>query len=160
MLRPAFYHKDDLNVAIREVISNPNYKYWTNSSYLTFEIEIKPDQWAKEQYVSIDKDGNIAGYFCAHIDRDTRRVSNLSIARLSQSSVFNLDLLLFIMQLKKYRAVAWSVVIGNPIELAYDRICKRLCGRVIGQQTKSCRLTDGKLYDERLYEVINPDYQD
>lgn len=159
MLAPAFYHKTALSAARAKVATEPRFMWWTNSSFLTYELDIKDQSWAGEQWVSLDGDA-VTGFLGANIDRDVRRVTQLSIARLTDSPVFHLDLVRFLRSLRRYRAVAWTVVVGNPVEAQYDSICARLGGRIVGTFRQSARLWDGRLYDEKHYEWVNGEYRE
>jgi len=57
-----------------------------------------------------------------------------------------------------FRKLGFSVVVGNPVEKAYDRIIGRYGGRVVGTHIKQCRLTDGEYYDLKKYEIFREDY--
>lgn len=159
MLAPAFYHKDALLAAYAKTMGDPTYLWWSNVSYATYQFDIRDTSWEREQWVSLDG-GTIVGFLSAHIDRDVRRVSQLSIARLGSSPVFTLDLLRFIRSLRRYRSVTWSVVVGNPVEAQYDALCARFGGRIVGTYHQSTRLSDGRLYDEKWYEVLNREYRE
>jgi hypothetical protein len=158
MLVPAYYHKDRLIAAYSTVVMESSHFWWSASSYRNFTIEIKDSQWSDEQWVSLDAEDNIAGYFSADIDRDARRVAGISVARLGGSPVFSIDLVRFLRGLRRYRSVSWWVAVGNPAEKHYDAICARCGGRVVGTFRKAIRLTDGKLYDKKWYEIENPTY--
>ena len=51
------------------------------------------------------------------------------------------------------RAV-FNVIVGNPAERLYDRICNKYGGRVIGTFNQEAKLQDGKLYDVKYYEMM------
>ncbi|MDE7445913.1 MAG: hypothetical protein K2N15_09485 [Lachnospiraceae bacterium] len=57
-----------------------------------------------------------------------------------------------------FNKLKFSVVIGNPIEKAYDKAIKRYGGKIIGIEKQETRLIDGKLYDVKRYEIMRSDY--
>lgn len=159
MLEYAFYHTEEL-IKKYQNLSQSKYNYYSFCSYRNFAIDIKKDSWEKEQYVSIDNKGDIIGYLCANIDRDTRNISQLNLINFSDNSkIYSLDLLKFLRTLKRYRTITWSVAIGNPAEKKYDSICKRLNGRIVGFFKNNIRCLDGKLHDVKYYEVENAHYK-
>lgn len=58
----------------------------------------------------------------------------------------------------QYKKIVFSVLIGNPIEPKYDRIIKRSGGRIVGVHKEHVMLPDGKLYDEKVYEICRDEY--
>jgi len=158
MLEPAYYHQEQLHKQCQKFL-RPKYKYLNVSSFFNFKLEIKEESWNKEQWVSTNDKNEIVGYFCATLDRDTRNVSSLFIANFTDNSkTFGVDLWRFIKTLKRYRMIYWQVTIGNPIEKSYDKICKRLGGKIVGISKNNVRALDGKLYDVKSYEVENKEY--
>ncbi|MDR2495010.1 MAG: hypothetical protein LBD24_07300, partial [Spirochaetaceae bacterium] len=55
--------------------------------------------------------------------------------------------------------VNFSVVVGNPVEKTYDRLARRLGGRIVGTKKQDVRLLDGQRYDLKEYEILAADYR-
>lgn len=58
----------------------------------------------------------------------------------------------------KMNTLEWLVVCGNPVEKSYDRICKKIGGRIIGVKRNRVIDMHGELHDEKFYEVTREDY--
>lgn len=58
----------------------------------------------------------------------------------------------------QFRKLCFSVVVGNPIESSYNKMCLKYSGRIVGIRKKNARLIDGNFYDEKLYEIFKEDY--
>ncbi len=56
------------------------------------------------------------------------------------------------------RKNCFTVVVGNPVESRYDRIIERYGGRIVGIHKEHTMLPDGRLYDEKMYEILRTDY--
>lgn len=56
------------------------------------------------------------------------------------------------------RKICFTVVVGNPVESRYDRIIERYGGRIVGIHKEHTMLPDGRLYDEKMYEILRTDY--
>ena len=54
--------------------------------------------------------------------------------------------------------VEWCVICGNPVERSYDRMCKRLGGRIIGTRHKRAKDMAGNARNDKLYEILREDY--
>ena len=67
-------------------------------------------------------------------------------------------MLIDIFEKYNFRKLSFYVVVGNPIEKSYDKMCERYGGRIVGVKRKNTRLIDGKYYDEKLYEILKEDY--
>lgn len=160
MLKPAYPYKDALNKAYAQIAADPKYVYYHMANYLSFEIEVKPDTWDREQYVSLSYSGEVIGYLSASINRSSQSVTSLALINFSDNPIFGLDLLTFLRSLRKYRKISWMVCVGNPAEKGYDRICRIIGGRVVGVCKKDVRLVNGKLCDVKIYEWLNPNYRD
>lgn len=161
MLDFAVKYKDELNRLWINTINNDKYKYFHNSSYEDFEINLSNDTWSSLQIVSV-KNGKVIGYFKARIDRDTRNITYLAIMNFYDVNyIFAKDFRTFLIDLfdkYKYNKVSFSVVKGNPIEKMYDKYIKQYGGRIVGTKIDETRLYDGEFYDEKLYEITRKEY--
>lgn len=157
MLVPASEHKDALSKLWTEYAIHPDYLYWNVDLYYNPNAEIKNINYRKDEWVSI-ADGKIIGYFCALIDKSTRSVADISVASFIKHPRYGYDFVSFIKHIRrKYRYVRWAAIDGHPNEKAYETILRRYGGRIVGVFKKKIRLNDGKLYDEKWYEIVNED---
>ncbi|MCI9098071.1 MAG: hypothetical protein HFI95_18260 [Lachnospiraceae bacterium] len=58
----------------------------------------------------------------------------------------------------RFRKIDFYVVIGNPVKYQYDRMVEIYGGRAVGFRKEHVMLMDGKLYDQKLYEILREDY--
>ena len=54
--------------------------------------------------------------------------------------------------------MCFGVVVGNPIEPTYDRLCAKMGGRVVGYYRDDAMLMDGSYADIKVYEVMRTEY--
>jgi hypothetical protein len=57
-----------------------------------------------------------------------------------------------------FNKINFGVAVGNPIEKTYDKLVKWHGGRVVGIRKQHVKLLDGKLYDDKEYEILAADY--
>ena len=57
-----------------------------------------------------------------------------------------------------FHKLTFSVVIGNPAEKSYDRLCAKYGGRILCIQKEETKLEDNKYYDVKRYEIMREDY--
>lgn len=97
MLDLAYNYKDKLNEVYKTILYDDRYKYY-QESYLCYNIEIKDDNEKMLQFVSIDKNSNILGYFDAYVDREDNIVRCFSVLSFTNKCnvVFSKDFYKFI----------------------------------------------------------------
>lgn len=159
MLEPAILHADALAKLHPRALFEPRANFYVATSWRSFKTTLEDTEWNYIQRVSV-RDGEVHGYLYASVDRDIPCISELgAISYLPGSPTFARDLAAFVgwLCVDRWERVAWSVIVGNPIEPMYDRMCERLGGRVIGTQRKTVRTPDGVLRDRKLYEVLPVD---
>ena len=161
MLYPALNYQNILKTKFREIWFKDKYKYYNNSCYYE-DINIDEDTWYKHQFVSV-KDYNVIGYIGYSINRQTNNIYRLGIINFEDkpSITFSCDLKIAIKDIfecYKFNKLSFNVVIGNPVEKAYDKLCEKYGGRIVGIQKNETKLIDGKIYDIKLYEITRDSY--
>lgn len=161
MLDLALNYQEELTKKFRETWMDDRYKWYYAGNFYE-DVDIKHDTWNCHQYVSV-KNGEVIGSIEYKIDRSSEYAYNLAIINFEDkpSFEFSRDLgeaLDKIFSRYAIRRLEWSVIIGNPIEESYDRICMKYGGRIVGTYRNRTRLTDGRYYDEKLYEIELADY--
>lgn len=161
MLEPALQYADQLKKRFRETWFDDRYKYYQCSTYYE-EYKIDDGTWSRHQFVST-RDEEIIGYIGYCIGRSEHDVSGLAIVNFEDkpSMTFSRDLgtaLKDIFEKFCFRRLEFTVVVGNPIEKSYDKMCLRNGGRIVGQYRERVRLIDGQYYDEKSYEILAEDY--
>ena len=157
MLQVAARHQVALAAAVQVTLDDPRCNYYWNEYPTTTGFKLPDNEWTSIDNVSVVGSA-LHGYLAATIDRSTRTVDSLGIISFRPGSiVFARDLQTFFAKLilGGWERIGWTVTLGNPAELMYDRLCDRLGGRIVGTQrllTRS-RIT-GQLLDRKLYEVI------
>ena len=163
MLEFAIHHKEEVEKLYRLAVTRPNSLFYSMGVYMNFDPQIKPSTWEELQFVSLHK-GKVIGYLACDVNRGAHAANHLRMIFLSEgnlhSALFGIDCRKFFRKLffeYNFNKVNWSVIIGNPAEKKYDAICSHLNGCVVGTKKKETRLTDGKLYDLKMYELHRVD---
>ncbi len=155
MLVSASEYVLELSKLWHQYASHPDYVYWNVDFYYNPQAEIKNLNYRKDEWVSV-ADGKIIGYFCALIDKSTRSVADISVASFTKHRTYGYDFISFIKHIRrKYRYVRWAAIDGHPNEKSYEGILRRYGGRIVGIFKKKIKLNNGKLYDEKWYEIVN-----
>lgn len=161
MLDIAINYNEELKRKFRSIWFSDRYKYWANGNYYE-EWNPAESTWVNHQFVSISG-GEVIGYIGYSIDRASEFVYGMNIVNFEDtpSLTFSVDLgraLKDIFEKYHFRKLCFSVVVGNPIEKSYDKLCKKYGGRIVGVQKEHTRLIDGKFYDEKMYEILREEY--
>jgi len=159
MLVAAKAYEAELTKKVASIALDPYYKFW-HSSYPDTEAKVDDSFWTNIQCVSVHN-GEVIGYLKAHIDRPGNYVSSLSCVhfpdREPTKMVFGMDLRRFMRYLLDdlgMPKISWTVYRGNPVEKHYDRLIKKMGGRIVGIEKYAVKL--GKeWYDSKQYEFIN-----
>lgn len=160
MLKPAQDYKEESERKMRETWGLEKYKYYHSNSYFS-PIGIEDDTWNRMQFVSVNPSGEVIGYLGYEINRECRYVSNLAICNFTDDPIFGVDvreMIKDIFEKYRFRKIDFYVVTGNPVKYQYDRMVDRYGGRVVGIRKEHIMLQDGKLYDQKLYEILREDY--
>lgn len=160
MLKPAQDYKEELERKMRETWGNEKYKYYHCNSYYS-PIGIEDDTWNKMQFASVNPSGEVIGYLGYSIERECRYVRGLEICNFTDDPVFGVDvkeMIKDIFEKHRLRKIDFYVVIGNPVKYQYDRMVEIYGGRAVGFRKEHVMLMDGKLYDQKLYEILREDY--
>lgn len=160
MLAFAQDYKEELIKRERETWDDKKYWYYNASSYMR-PIELDKDTWDRIQLVSLNGSGEVIGYLGYSMYREARYVSSLWIVNFTDDKSFGIDVMQMfkdIFEKYRYRKIVFSVIIGNPIEQKYDRLVEHYGGRIVGVHKEHVMLPDGRLYDEKVYEIFRTDY--
>lgn len=153
-------YEKELARRMRETWGNKKYWYYHSSSYMA-PIGVDENTWERVQFVSLNNSGEVIGYLGYAVDREGRYVSNLWIINFTDDKSFGIDVMRMVKDIfekYRYRKIVFFVIKGNPVEPKYDRLVEHYGGRVIGIYKEHVMLPDGRLYDEKVYEIFRTDY--
>lgn len=161
MIVLAIDYQGEVKQKMRRTWFQERYKYYHCSNWCD-DWEVALSTWNGHQFVSV-RDGEVIGYIGYKVDRANELVYDLNILNFEDkpSTTFSVDLgnvLKDIFEKFGFRKLNFSVVIGNPIESSYDKMCDRFGGRIVGIAKENVRLFDGKYHDEKYYEIFRRDY--
>lgn len=163
MLDIAWNHREEIRRLYAENIMRPENRFYNNSAYYAYELDIHNTNWERLQMTSLDAEDRPLGYLMAHFDREGGYVRNIGAFRFRPEAnpIFSRDLAEFIKKLfvdYDQRKIEWSVIIGNSAESIYDKFCARTGGRIVGTFHDHVRFPDGSVHDEKMYELFKEDF--
>lgn len=159
MLDVAQKYTDILKMKFAEVTYDEKYKFF-NSGWVD---EYKPSDttWNTHEFVSVHN-GKLIGYIAYFIDRNEYDASGFRAINFTDNKlVFGRDLIRVLKDVFEkfnFRKLSFGVYVGNPIEKSYDKMIEKYNGRIVGIKKKDSKLSDGKFYDFKMYEIFREDY--
>lgn len=161
MLDIAICHQEEIKQKMRRIWFEDKYKFFNYTPHYS-DYTSSEDTWEQHEFVSMDESGEVIGLISYKVERQANYCYGLAITNFSENKfAFGVDLekaLKDIFTKFNFNKLKFSVVIGNPIEKAYDKAIKRYGGKITGIEKQETRLMDGKLYDVKRYEIMRSDY--
>jgi len=166
VLEYAKKHEEELKRLFLDIPYNPFYFFYTDAVYFS-EFKLPEDTWNENNFASV-KDGKVIGAIGYKIRRTDNAVHGLYIIHFGGENapnkeryVFGKDVMTAVKDIFEkfgFNKLSFTVVIGNKVEQTYDRLIKLYNGRIVGVKRQESRLLDGKLYDEKEYEILSSEY--
>ena len=160
MLKPAILYKHEIPKLYQSIWFNEKYKYYNYSTtWHTFEIDEKTNDW--HEFVSVNEEGKVIGYIHYYVVRSTLCCCRFGAINFTDDKSFGRDILQVIKDIFErfnFHKLQFSVVIGNPAEKSYDRLCQKYGGRILCIEKDETKLDDNKYYDVKLYEILRDEY--
>ena len=160
MLKPAIQYAEVLPKLYQSIWFNEKYKYYNYSpTWHTFQIDDKTNDW--HEFVSVDKEGKVIGYIHYYVNRTTQNCCRFGAINFTDDPIFGKDILQVIRDIFErfnFRKLDFSVVIGNPAEKSYDRLCQKYGGRILCIEKDETILDDNKYYDVKRYCITRDEY--
>lgn len=145
-----------------EIWYDEKYQYYFGGNYRRdFEI-IDSENGINRDFAIIGDKGDVIGYIGYTFDTE------LKIAKWFGAINFSNQKVQFGMALKqviydcfnKFGAdlVSFEVIVGNPVECEYDRLCEKVGGRVVGIKSNRAVNMKGEKCNVKEYEIKREDF--
>lgn len=117
-------------------------------------------------FVSVDpKTGKVLGEIGYTVNRITAQAHNFYCLRFYSEGgngfIFMKDMAQVVEDIfYKYNLnkLQFTVAVGNPAEKQWDTFVEKANGKIVGVFKEELCLADGRIYDEKIYEVLKRDY--
>lgn len=160
MLMPAKLYVKELSELLGATATNPEYKWW-HGSYSKVAIEVDDNFWSCIQFVKLNSKNEIIGYFRATVARPENYIDGLSCINFNLKDKMSFALgikefLNYLINILNMPKIKWLVYVGNPMEKAYDKLCKNHGGKIIGIEHYGV-LIGNKMHDIKHYQWLSKD---
>lgn len=163
MIVNAMDYQDELRKAFYAIWYDPKYQYYF-CSYLRRPLEFDDgeNRWPRRDFVSLSNYGKLLGYISYGIDANVKLAYGFGAINFSDDVVtFGHDLCTVIDDIfMKFgmETFEFSVIIGNAAERSYDRLVRRIGGRILCTRHARAQDLAGNVCDDKLYEITRAEY--
>ena len=154
MLYPAQLYREELKRKLISCWYNPKYDWYFVGDYREFSVPDNTD-WRRD-FVHLNRDGEVDGYFSYHFNEVARSVSQFGLIAFSDNGAgFVKDCVDHMNRLiaEGLRRAEWWAVSDNPANKWYRKILRKYGGHVIGT-AHECNYFGGEYHDSVMYEIL------
>ena len=155
MLYPAQLYREELKNKLIAAWYDPKYKYYFSGS--AYELSLPDNNESRHDFVHLDDDGKVDGYFSYQIDWQAKSLYNFGLIGFAENNtLFLRDCIRNISDMKEQgirRAEIWAWQ-KNPANKFYRHMVERYSnGRVVGVLHQS-GFFDGEYQNTVIYEIL------
>jgi len=163
MLDNAYKYEDKIRELFYNVWYDPKYQYYFyGDTHSVFKLDKENGDKYCRRFVSLNKEGEVNGYIGYGVDRGCNMAIGFGAINFSEDKTgFGRDLAQCIDDIfTKFQMnrMEFSVVIGNPVEASYDRLVKKIGGRILCVRHDVTLDMAGNYCDDKTYEIMRKDY--
>ena len=162
MLQPAQLYSNELQRKMIETWYKPEYMF-ANGAPGDFLPTLDDNNATEHDFVSFDNYGNMIGYVGYTINWITRNagdfkivsfdIGNLEFVKDVYSVIYNC------FTVSNLNRVWWKCYADNPALRGYRSFIKRCGGVECGRFRQNMMLSDGKLHDEIIFEILRDEFR-
>lgn len=161
MLKPAQLYKEELTKKVVSEWYTERYYYY--SCGITARTpEIANSNYDACQFVSVDKDDNVIGYFVYELNYNTRAANNIAIMSFDPGNmIFMSDIyhaIIDFFEKWNYNKMTWWCLTDNRYYELYIKFIQRHGGRLVGIFRDDCVTADFKLHDTAMFEILKREF--
>lgn len=156
-------YEEQIRQKMWEIWYDERYQYYFGGSWRNdFSLADNNGDYQKRAFAVLNDSDELLGYISYSVDNELR------IAQWFGAINFSDDKLTFGRAIQQViedcflkfgmEVVEWNVICGNPIEKNYDRMCKKLGGRIIGVRHHRTKDLAGNVHDDKMYELLKEDF--
>ena len=154
MLVPAQLYREELKSKLIAAWYDPKYKYYFSPS--AYELSLPDNNESRHDFVHLDGDGKVDGYFSYQIDWQAKSLYNFGLIGFAENNtLFLRDCVRRIEDMVAQgirRAEFWAWA-DNPANKFYEFVTERYGGRIAGYLRNS-GFFDGEYHNTRIYEIL------
>lgn len=157
MLKAAQLYKQKLNKEYIKTWYKPKYMYYNEVGCR--EIQIGDNNLERHDFVCVNDKAEVTGYFTYHINWTTKSIDRIGLISFIDNNVtFIKDVikhLIYLLNVVKINRIEFWAYIDNPAFNGYEKLVKRFGGKQVGTLHQLGLLSDGKLHDMGIFEILN-----
>lgn len=155
MLVPAQLYRDELKNKLIAAWYDPKYKYYFSGS--AYELSLPNNNESRHDFVHLDTDGKVDGYFSYQIDWQAKSLYNFGLVGFKDKNAdFIRDCLVDINKMISNgikRCEFWAWEDNERANRLYRRLIEEYGGQIVGHLHKS-GFFGGEYHDTVIYEIL------
>lgn len=165
-------HGKQLDQLFRTTWLDPAYKYYYHGGFEDVPSHVSNpyanpyhNNFFSDILLSVDKEDNIIGEISYDKNKTGEIATGLAIIKFvndpTANMIFGSDVLRTFRDFFESRgggSIEFRGIPDNPAFAHYERIVERLGGRKVGVIERAAKLSDGKFYDEVLFQITKENY--
>ena len=163
MLDYAYFRQSELYDCYRKVYTRKELYFFLSYPQKDFLPNIYCNDSDYLQFVSLNSAKEIISFFNGYINKDYQRLQNLEVINFTgqPNITFSKDVENYFDEVflcKNLRKIEFTCIEENPALKLYRKLIKKLGGREVGIQLEEKKLTDGKFYNNVIFEIFKEKY--
>lgn len=154
MLYPAQLYREELKRKLISCWYDPKYKWYFSGDRHEFNVPDNTDY--RQDFVHLDKDGNVDGYFSYNYEDGSKSMTQFGLISFSSSGASLLyDAMMQVKQMfinGAQRCEFWAFA-ENPACKIYEKLISKYGGERVGHLHRSAYF-DGSYHDVYFYEIL------
>ncbi len=157
MFKSAQLYKEELNQRYIETWYQPKYMYYSGVG--NREISIADNNFDRHDFVCVNDKGKVTGYFSYHINWITKSIDSFGLISFINNNIIlindvikHLTYLLYHVGINRIEFWAYA---DNPAVDGYEKLVKKFGGERIATLHQVEMLSDGKLHDMCVFEILH-----
>lgn len=162
-LENAKLHEEEIKKAFWKIWYDEKYQYYFNGNYRRdYSLNDDYGNYPRHEFAVLNDSDDLIGLIGYRYDTDVDVALDFGAINFTDDKItFALALKKVVSDIfEKYKAniLEWRVVCGNPAEQAYDRLCRKLGGHVVGIRHGRVKDMKGSIHNEKIYELTDAEF--
>jgi RimJ/RimL family protein N-acetyltransferase len=161
MLYPAQLYAEELKRKLISCWYNPKYQWYFGGEQFAHQVSDNAEY--RHEFVHLDSNGNIDGYFSYHHDDAARSLNNFGLVSFSEMNLAFIkdviDRIKYMLFEEGFSRLDFWCFADNPVRKAYEKMIKLFGGHLAGTLHRTAYFGNN-YHDTCFYEILKENISD